>query len=82
MVSGQIQLQKAHGAFDIHAYRAGINVRGRDQHATDRRSVTSMAIGIEHQISYPRRTAGIDGLLQTGGVKPGSNRFGADDRYR
>ena len=48
-VGRQIKLEQAHRAFDVDANRARIDVRGGDQHAADRRTVTGMRIGIEHK---------------------------------
>ena len=38
-----------------------------------------MRVGIEHEIGHPRRAAGIECLLNTGGVEPGTNRVRADN---
>src|SRR5439155_26632186 len=79
LVRRQIELKEAHRAFDVHADRAGINVRGRREHATDRRAVARVCVGIEHEIGHPRRAAGVERLLETLGVEPGTNRVRADN---
>ena len=78
-VRRQIELQQAHRAFDIHADRAGINVRRRDQHAADRRAVAAVRVGIEHQIGDARRAPRIDRLLEAHFVERAADRFRADD---
>jgi hypothetical protein len=79
LVRRQVELQEAHRAFDVHADRAGINVRARREHGTDRRAVARVRVGIEHEIGNAGRTAGIERLLETRGVEPGANRVRADD---
>ena len=74
--AGKIELQEAHRTFDVHADRAGINVRGRREHATDRRTVARARVGIEHKISHAWR---VERLLKTRAVEPGANRVRADD---
>jgi len=78
LINGQVEFQKAHRAFDVHADRVGINVRGRREHATDRRAVAGVRVGIEHEIGHARRAAGVERLLETRGVEPGANRVRAD----
>jgi len=79
LVGWQIELPKAHRTFDVHAHRARINVRGRREHATVRRAVARMRVGVEHEIGHARCTAGVERLLKTRGVEPGANRVRADD---
>ena len=77
-ISGNVHLQKAHRAFDVHANRAGINMRRRDHDATDGRAVAGMGVGVEHQIGHAGREAGVDRLLNAHGVKTGADGIGAD----
>ncbi|HEY6184536.1 MAG TPA: hypothetical protein VIW67_19990, partial [Terriglobales bacterium] len=58
---------------------AGINVRGRCENTTDRRTVASVRVRIEHEIGHAGCAAGVERLLQARGVKPGANRVRPDD---
>ena len=51
-VGRQIELQQAHGALDVHAYGAGIDVRWRHQHATHGRAIADVGIGIQHNLRH------------------------------
>src|SRR5207247_5490098 len=79
LVRRQVELQETHRAFDVHADRTGINVRGRREHATDRLAVARVRAGIEHEVGHARRAAGIERLLETRGVEPGANGVRAAD---
>ena len=78
----QVELQQAHRAFDVHADRAGINVRRRNQHATDRRAVAAVGVGIEHEIGHAGRGAGVDRLLEAHVIERVANGVRADDGDR
>ena len=51
---------------------------GKEQEFVDR-SVARVGVGIKDKIGHPRCAAGVERLLETGGVEPGANRVGADD---
>ena len=53
-ISGQVGLQQAHRTPDVKADRAGIVMRRRRQHTTDRRSITTMRIGVQDDIRHGR----------------------------
>ena len=57
-------------------------MRGRREHTTDRRSVARVGVGIKDEVGHPGCAAGVERLLETGGVEPGANRVGADDGDR
>src|SRR6185295_7756361 len=73
LIGRQVELQKAHRAFDVHADRAGIDVRWRRENATDRRAVASVRIRIEHEIGHARRTASVERLLKTRRIEASAN---------
>ena len=54
-------------------------MRGRREHATDRRAVARVCVGIEHEIGDAGRAAGVERLLETSRVEPGANCVRADD---
>ena len=72
-------MQEAHRAFDVHADRAGIDVRRRCENATDRRAIASVRVRIEHEIGHVGSTASIECLLKARRIKAGANRVRADD---
>ena len=80
--AGRFELQQAHRALDVDADRARIDVRRRDQHAADRRTVAAVGVGIQHQIGHARREPRVDRLLQAQFVERAANRLGADDGDR
>ncbi len=79
LVRGQVELQEAHRTLDVHADRAGINVRRRRENATNWRTVASVRVWIEHEIGHAGRATGVERLLKTRGVEPGANGVRADD---
>ena len=52
LIGRQLELQEAQRAFDVHADRAGIDVRRRCENATDRRTVAHVRVRIEHEIGH------------------------------
>src|SRR4051812_6965201 len=53
----QIELEQTHGAFDVHADRAGIDVCWRDEHTTYGGAVAGVRVWIEDKVGYTRRAA-------------------------
>lgn len=45
-----VELEERHGALDIDSNRAGVDVRRRGHHATDRCTVAEVSIGIEDNL--------------------------------
>ena len=77
-IGRQVQLQQAHRALDVHADRAGIDVRRRDHHAADRRPVADVGVGVEHHVGHARRQPRMDGLPKRLVVERRADRLGAD----
>ena len=65
LVCREVELQEAHRAFDVNAERAGIDVRWRREHASDRRAVAGMLVGIEHEVGHAGCAAGVERPLET-----------------
>ena len=72
---GQVRLKQTHRALDIESDRTGIDVRGRNQDATNGSAVTTVGIGIQHDFGYTWCAARIDRLLQAEVVKRVANGF-------
>ncbi len=77
-----IQLQQTHRTFDIHPHRPRINMRRRNQHAPNRRTIPTMRIRVKHQIGHARSFARVERLRNTHRIKRIANRRGADDGDR
>ncbi len=75
---GKVQLQEAHGALDVHADGAGVDVRRRDQGAADGGAVAAVSIGVEHELGDARGGARVDGLAQADFVEGLADRLGTD----
>jgi hypothetical protein len=77
-LAGNVELQQAHAALDVHADGAGVDVRGRDQHAAHRRAVADVRVGVQDKIGDAGRTARVQRLLQAAGVEAVADRARAD----
>ena len=56
----------------------GIDVRRRDHHAADRRTVAHVGVGVQHHVGHARRQPRMDGLPKRLVVEGRANRLGAD----
>ena len=82
-IGPQVSLQQTHGALDVDTYGARVNVRRRNHHTADRRTIAAVGIWIEHEVGDSRRGPRVDGLLKATLVKRGADRLSADhgDRF-
>lgn len=57
-------------------------MRRRNEHATHRRAVAGVSVGIEHQVGHARRAARVECLLDALRIERIANRGGANHRDR
>ena len=78
-VGGDVHLEEGHGAFDIDADGAGVDVGRRDEDAADGCAVAAVGVGVEDEGVDAGGFAGVEGLGDAEVVEGGADFFGADD---
>ena len=77
-----VELEERHRALDIDSDGAGVDVGGRGHHATNRRTVSEVSIGVENNLGDAGRGFAVLDLLD-GGVAEGlADCFISDHRDR
>ena len=76
---GDVELEEGHGAFDVDADGAGVDVGGGDEDAADGRAVAAVGIGVEDEVGDAGGAAGVEGLGDAEVVEGVAEFFGGDD---